>query len=59
MKRMNIITVPGLNGGLTGWLKDKPGVVVQGDNHVEVVKNLIKAENFYTEVEEDLKKEKK
>ncbi len=56
---MNIITVPDLNGGLTGWLKDKPGVVVQGNNHVEVVKNLMKAENFYTEVEQDLKKEKK
>ena len=41
MKKMSIITKPDLNGRLTGWLKDNPNVIVTGDNHVEVVKNLM------------------
>ena len=56
---MNIISVPDKDGRLTGWLRDRPGVIAQGDNHVELMQNLINAETFLTEVEEEIKNEKK
>ena len=56
MKSLNIITVPGENGKMTGWLRDKPDVTVQGDNNTDVVKKLI--EVYKTSAKEKTEKEK-
>lgn len=58
MERLRIVTVADpIDGRLTGWLKDKPGVVVQGDDYSEVVQNIIKAKEMFEEVEAEIAKE--
>ena len=60
MTRMKIISVPDKKTGkLTGWLEDKPGVIAQGDDFADLVKNIMHVHELYTEVEEELKNEKK
>jgi len=56
MEKLSIISVQDPKGGYTGYLKDKPGVVAEGNNHVELVQNLMSALKVYSEVEKDLKK---
>ena len=57
MQSMNIVTVSESDGQITGWLRHKPGVIAQGSNYSEVVKNLIEAYRTFTEVEKEIEKE--
>lgn len=55
MHKLSIISVEAPGGGHTGWLKDNPGVIAEGETHVELVGNLIEALQNFTELEKESK----
>lgn len=59
MEKLRIIVVDDPNGGCTGFLKDRPNVIAEGDNTVEMVKNMLNLTRAITEKEDKEKKEKK
>jgi hypothetical protein len=59
MEKLRIIAADGPNGSCTGYLKDRPNVVAEGDNTVEMVKNMLNLTRAIKEQEEKEKKEKK
>lgn len=56
VERISIISVEDPKGGFTGWPKERPNIVAEGDTYPELVQNVI---NLVKSVEEFEKKEKK
>jgi len=56
VERISIISVEDPKGGFTGWPKERPNIVAEGDTYIELVQNVI---NLVKSVEEFEKKEKK
>lgn len=55
-RKLNIVSVEAPEGGYTGWLRDKPGVIVEGKDYVELVQNMIETFEIFSETEDELKK---
>lgn len=41
MEKLNIICVEDPKGGYTGFLKDRPDIIAEGETYVELLQNLI------------------
>ncbi len=53
MNKLAVISIRNEDGTLTGWLKDKPMVIAEANDHVELLEKLIAADKFVSEVVED------
>lgn len=56
MEKISIISVEDPKGGFTGWPKNRPDIVAEGDTYPELVQNVIK---LVKDVKEYENKEKK
>lgn len=56
MEKLSIISVEDPKGGFTGFLKDRPNIIAEGNTHVELVQNLMSLVNSVKEHENKLKK---
>ena len=59
MEKLSIIVINDSKSGCTGFLKDRPNVIAEGDNTVEMVKNMLNLTRAIKEKEDKEKKEKK
>ena len=41
MEKISIISVEDPKGGFTGWPKDRPNIIAEGNTYPELVENII------------------
>ena len=59
MEKISIISVEDPKGGFTGWPKDRPNIVAEGDTYPQLVENVINLVKSVNEHENKTRNEKK
>ena len=53
MEKLSVISIADESGMLTGWIKDKPEVIAEGNSYVDLLEKLIEAAKIISEVGKD------
>jgi predicted RNase H-like HicB family nuclease len=59
MEKISIISVQDTNGGYTGWPKDRPNIIAEGNTYPELVQNVINLVKSVNEHENKIENKKK
>jgi hypothetical protein len=58
MEKISIISVQDPKGGFTGWPKDRPNIIAEGDTYPELVQNVINLVKSVNEHENKIENKK-